>query len=235
MMLERILFNVLAAGREEINENPEFLEHFFQDEQGPGLSKAEIDQIRTYWQNVQALDPDGSKQIGVSIVHQFPRETTIFPCWAIVLLGEQEDQQVLGDEAGYIGDQGEDVLSSFWAKSYAIFTYVPQSPLLALYYYELCKFFVTRGRPFLKSAAGGYTLSTKFSGGDMAPDPRYDPAIMFVRRFQVDLTREERVLGNPQLRARTVRGIHVPETEAAAVTIADVTANVTPFQPGDDE
>lgn len=207
-MLERVIFEVLAAGRDHINEDHKFLREFFSDDQeGPGLSKLEIDDLDAFWKSVKSIDVDGSEQTGVSIIHQFPRETTRFPAWAIVLINENEDKQVLGDEAGIIGDRGEDILTSFWAKSYAVFTYAPD-PLLCMYYYELCRFFMTRGRPFLKSAAGGYSLTTKFAGGDMGPDARYQPANMFVRRFQIDLTREERVRGDPQLRGTKVRGIY---------------------------
>ena len=211
MMIERAIYQVLTAGREHVNDEPKFLEDFFKDtEQGPGLDDEEIDQIRTFWDKVEAIDPDGTIQKGVSIIHQFPRGDGVrFPCWAIVLLNEQEDTQFLGDEAGIIGDDGEDVLSSIWAKSYAIFTYAPH-PLICLYYHELAKFFLTRGRPYLKGAAGGYNLSTKFSGGDMAPDPRYGPANMFVRRFQIDVTREERVLLDPQIRGGRTRGMFGP-------------------------
>lgn len=211
MMTERILYQILAAGREQVNENPGFLDQFFSD--GVGLSDEEIAQIKTYWAGVEAVDPDGSAQKGVSIIHQFPRDTTRFPCWAIVLVGESEGDRVLGDEAGIIGDDGEDVLTSFWDRTYAIFTYA-RHPLICLYYHELLRFFVTRGRPFLKSEAGGSNLNTKFSGGDMAPDPRYVPADMFVRRFQVDLTQEERVLSVPQMRARKIRGIALDDVES---------------------
>ena len=144
MMIERVIFEVLASGREIVNEHPEFLQQFFQDVQGPGLELDEIEQIQKFWNSIQAVDADGSTQTGVSIIHQFPRDTTKFPCWAIVLLGEQEETQVLGDEAGDIGPNGEDLLTSFYAKSYAVFTYAT-NPLIALYYYELCRFFLTRG------------------------------------------------------------------------------------------
>ncbi len=233
MMLERTIFQVLSAGREEVNENKAFLRQFFSDtELGPGLSPEEIDEIEKYWKNVKAIDADGSEQIGVSIVHHFPRETTRFPAWCIVLLGENEDQQFLGDEAGIIGDQGEDVLSSIWAKSYAVFTYSTNS-LVTLFYHELLKFFMTRGRPFLKSAEGGYILSTKFSGGDMAPDPRYVPANMFVRRFQIDVTREERVLGAPQIRGTKLRGLFGPPEDADDVE--GVSSNISTFGVGEEE
>lgn len=225
-MLERVIYQVLAAGRETINEDHNFLSTFFSEE-GNGLSDLEIEQIQKFWNGTEAIDPDGTKQTGVSIIHQFPRDSTKFPCWSIVLLGEQETTQVLGDEAGTIGDNGEDTLTSFWNKSYAIFTYAPH-PLICLYYYELSRFFMTRGRPFLKSAAGGSNLSTKFSGGDMAPDARYVPANMFVRRFQVELVREEQVLGDPQLRGTNIRGMFLDDVEG-------VTANISTYIPGDDE
>lgn len=226
-MIERTIYEVLVAGRDLINEDKTFLKSFFQPDMGPILTDEEVDQIQTYWDNVEVIDPTGALKTGVDITHNFPRDTNKFPCWSIVLVNENESTQVLGDEAGILGDRGEDIFTSFWDKSYAIFTYAPD-PLVCLYYYELSRFFMTRGRPFLKSAAGGYNLSTKFSGGDMAPDPRYVPSNMFVRRFQVDITREERVLGSPQLRGKTVRGMFVDDVEG-------VTANIASFSSGDEE
>jgi hypothetical protein len=224
MMLERSIFQVLTAGRELINENKNFLRQYFQDsEQGPGLSDAEVEQIVTLWEATKAIDADSTEQVGVSIIHQFPRDSTLIPCWAIVLLDEREDQQFLGSEAGYLGDNGEDVFSSIWAKSYAVFTYA-RNPLTCLYYYELSKFFLLRGREFLKSPEGGSVLTYKFSGGDMSPDPRYSPAELFVRRLQIDVSREERVLGDPQIRATRVRGIHVSEGIGDAIGVkAEIT------------
>ena len=236
MMIERAIYDVLAAGRDEINENPLFLETFLKDpDLGPGLSDEEVAQIRKFWTSVKAIDPDNSEQTGVSILHQFPRDGTKFPCWSIVLINEQESTQFLGDEAGYIGDDGEDVFSSIWDKSYAVFTYVT-NPLVCLYYHELAKFFLIRGRQFLKSSAGGYNLSTRFSGGDMGPDPRYTPANMFVRRLQIDLSREERVLGAPQIRATKLRGLFgTPEGPDDVQDVKTDGIGVGTYVPGDEE
>lgn len=231
IMLERVIFQVLSAGREEVNENPNFLRDFFRDEHGPGLTEEEIDELETFWRNVKAIDPDGSKQTGVSIVHQFPREASRYPLWSIVLLQGGEDQQFLGDEAGVFGDHGEDVLSSIWAKSYAVFTYT-SNPMMTLYYHELLKFFLSRGRPFMKSAAGGYILSTRFSEGDMVPRPELNPTHMFVRRFQIDLVREERVLGEPQDRGTRLRGIYGPPE--GPDDIEGVIGGVTTYNEGDE-
>lgn len=224
-MIERALYSVLAAGRDLANEDPDFLKDFF-GSITPALSDAEIEQITTYWNSVEAIDPDGTEKTGVSILHNFPRDTAKFPCWSIVLLTEGESTQVLGDEAGYIGEDGEDILTSFWDKSYAVFIYARHS-LICLYYYELVRFFLTRGRPYLKSEDGGDNLSIKFSGGDMAPDPRYAPADLFVRRFQIDVMKEEQVSGTPQIRGTKVRGMHLDDIEG-------VTANIT-VTTGEDE
>jgi hypothetical protein len=105
--------------------------------------------------------------------------------------------------------------------------------LICLYYHELLKFFMTRGRPFLKSASGGYNLSTKISGGDMMPDPRYVPANMFVRRFQIDVTREERVLGDPQIRGTKLRGIFGPPEGPDDVQGVQ-SGSITTYTPGEE-
>lgn len=228
-MMERTIYEVLAAGREHVNENPGFLEDFFTSK---GLTPAEVEQIRTFWFSVQTIEPDGSTNTGVSIIHQFPRDTTKFPAWAIVLVSGNEDKQFLGDEAGIIGDSGEDVFSSIWARQYAIFTY-SLNPLITIYYHELLRFFLTRSRPYLKSSEGGQVLSSRFSEGDMNPDPSYSPANLFVRRMQIDLTNEEQVLGDPMLRGGSVRGIAGPPESPEDVQ--NVTSSIRTYIGGIDE
>lgn len=68
----------------------------------------------------------------------------------------------------------------------------------------------------------------------MAPDPKYVPANMFVRRFQVDLMREERVLGAPVTRGTKVRGIYGERENDDDVP--DVKTLVTTYTPeGEDD
>lgn len=204
-MLERTIFDVLAAGREEATVNSDFLVKFFCS---IGLSESEAEEIRIFWDSITVpnlKDPDKPFK-GVDIIHQYPRgPNVVFPCWSIVLVSEAEgsakEDRFLGDEADDLFDdlgnfQGA-CTASIWKSQYGIYVYA-QSPDLCIYFYELCRFFMTRGRQFLKSESGGRVLDTAFSGADMMPDPRYVPENMFVRRFIVEAKKLQGVLSAVQ-------------------------------------
>lgn len=246
MMLERRLFEVLDSGRTHINENPTFIDQFFC---GLGLTPAEAASIRTYWLNQDkfwrvGLDNEAYEQVvGVNIAHQFPRQgdQPQFPGWFIVLMDDKE----VDDRGRYLGDELDDVsfngqltslTGSIKQKTFGIFTYAT-NPDVCIYYYELCRFFLHRNRDYLKGPDIG-VLDTAFSGGDMAPDPRYAPENMFVRRFTI----ETKVLegfqkADQEERAFKVGGAWVRNPDGLDVTtIGDgetISPNVTPI--GDDE
>lgn len=227
-MLERTIFDVLAAGREEATVNSEFLVQFFCS---IGLSEAEAEEIRTFWDSrtiANQADPDSPFK-GVDIIHQYPRgPNPVFPCWSIVLMNEAEGSDKTDR---FLGDEGDDVFdddgnfegactSSIWKSTYAVYVYA-QNPDLCIYYYELARFFLTRGRQFLKSESGGRVLDTAFSGADMAPDPRYDPENMFVRRFMIEAKKAQNVFSAVQPeRGTAVQGPFVgpnPESQIVGV------------------
>jgi hypothetical protein len=240
-MLERRIFEVLAAGREEATENSDFLVEFFCS---IGLSLQEAEEIQTFWKSIDVHNPENpaSPLKGVDIVHQFPRgPNTKFPCWAIVLMGERE-----GSDRGerFLGDEGDDLfddngnfvgesLDSIWTSNYGIFTYA-QSPDLCIYYYELCRFFLTRGRPHLKDVQGAQVLDTEFSGADMMPDPRYAPENMFVRRFSIMAKKNQYVVsGVSRPHATSVRGPFLgPNPESQIIGIDN--PGVTTYTPDEE-
>ena len=209
-MIEREIFKILKAGQETINEDTTFLRKFFT---AKGLESTEIDGIEEYWNTNQ-----------VQIIHQYPfEEPPDVPLWAIVLDSEQEDTpRFLGDEAGIVGidddtefgdpEFGADINASLWKKKYWIYTYA-RLPDIAIYYYELCKFFLIRGRNFLKDFEGPAAIHTAFSGGDLGPSPQYSPTHMFVRRFGVEVVTTEcfatDIGDGSGGRGTSVRGIHV--------------------------
>ena len=236
--VERRIFDVLAAGREEATENSNFLVDFFCS---AGLQESEAEELRTFWDSVSVPNlKDATKPFkGVDIIHQYPRGPNVqFPCWAIVLMNEGEiSPRFIGDEVDDFQDENGLVtgsgLGSFWKATYSIYTYA-QLPDLCIAYYELCRFFLTRGRDFLKdSTTGADAVDTSFSGADMAPDPRYHPENMFVRRFTVELTQCRTVENAVQEgRGTKISGVHVAPNPESQIT--GVNPKVTVIDPTED-
>lgn len=237
-MLERRIYQVLDAGRELVNEDPKFIVDYFCRQ---GLSDAEAAGIRDYWLRQdefyrRSLDnTQYEKVVGVNIVHQFPRSSDQpqFPCWAIVLTDEREDS---GNKSRFLGDEVDDevvdgVLTSFSGsvekKTIAVYTYA-DSPDVCVYYYQLCKFFLKRARDVLKGPDIGI-LDSAFSGSDMAPDPRYEPENMFVRRFVIEATVLDVVRKSPQEdRAFVLSGAFLRNEEGLDVTTSSDGETINP-------
>ncbi len=238
-MLERAIFEVLKQGREKATEDSEFLVQFFCS-LGGGITETEAREIKTYWDSITIPNEDypDSPQKGVDIIHSYPRGPNAkFPCWSIVLMGENEGSdktsRFLGDEVDDLYDDNDnyvgDCLGSLWDATYGIYVFA-KSPDLCIYYYELVRFFMTRARPLLKSLTGGQVLDTAFSGADMSPDPRYAPTHMFVRRFTIQARTAQTVLSAVQSqRGTSIGGIHRGPTPAEG-QVSDVsTANVDTY------
>jgi hypothetical protein len=251
MMLERRIYEALDQGRQHINDDPSFIVQFFC---GMGLAESEAKEIRDFWLKQEfyrrSLDNTAYETVvGVNISHQFPRQQTDkqFPGWFIVLMDEKEHD----DKGRYLGDELDDVTfdgrltsltGSIKQKTFGVFTYTVGNPDVCIYYYELCKFFLTRARQWLKSADIG-VLDSAFSGGDMMPDPQYAPEHMFVRRFTIEAKVLEGVeeAGQPD-RAFKVGGAYVRNPEGLDVVTdgvdqdgvpRSINPQVTPI--GDDE
>ena len=225
-MLERLIYRILDEGRTHINEDPSFIEQYFCQFD---LMPQETAAIRDYWLSKRFhrrnLDNTAYEPVtGVNIVHQYPRisEQPQFPCWAIVLVGENEHD----DKGRFLGNDLDDIIfdgelvsqdGSVLKKTYAVFTY-SDNPDVTLYYYELSKCFLRRARDILASAENG-VLDTAFSGNDMAPDPRYEPEHMFVRRLQIETMILEGAVRSPQPeRAFQVGGAFVRNEQGLDVT-----------------
>ena len=229
-MIERFIYDALASGVSSIQDDITILEKFFEEKD---LAAEEVAAIRLFFEN----NPP-------EIVHNYPREDAFLDertgkphkaVWAIILQGEKESEQFLGDEGDDIfeededGEQGqfiESIHSSIYESTYNILTISPH-PDVTRYFYELCRMILTQARPFLKSCTrdgGGQLLNTHFSGGDLMPDPRYLPAHLFGRHFTLRAERREDVsVLDDTPRIRFVRGIHV------ANDVTGVVALVTPY------
>jgi hypothetical protein len=210
-MLQRKIFEVLDRGRTFINDDSRFLTKFLCD---LGLSEEEAEGVRTYWDSKTFKRRRTFESVrGVDIIHQFPAGDQVgYPCWAIVLISENEESPRL------LGDEGDDELvdgvlqttsASFWRSRYDIFT-IADSPDACIYYHEIARFFMMRARDFLKTEEGGSVLSSSFSSRDVMQDPRYNPERQFIRALSIDLTRCERVFASTQeARGNSIAGAFV--------------------------
>lgn len=189
-MIERILYEILEEGRDTLltESGLRFLERYFLKMKK--LSETEVAGILTLFQNKTP-----------AVRHSYARSDDQVPSWNIVLANEQEEELFLGDDVGTAGelielgvegelewddtdpDSGGDLTGSIWGKHFLILTYT-EHPDATRYYYEIAKLIMLRSRKYLEEE--GELLGLKYSGGDLAPDPAYVPAHLFVRQFTVE-------------------------------------------------
>jgi hypothetical protein len=134
--------------------------------------------------------------------HGYARAGGTFPCWAILLGQESTTQDFLGEDAsnleptfddqGTLDDEGEAYLDEDgnkldmhvrrWGQHYDVYIYT-NHPDKTLYHYYLC-------RQILVAARAGFQANgieeITYTGAELAPDPRYLPENVFVRRFSID-------------------------------------------------
>jgi len=176
-MIERLIFTALQNALAEMAASRRKLTRLFHN---IGISNAEIASIWTYFSTHPPM-----------LVHNYPRvDEATFPLFAIILNEEKESTKFLNDEGGIITDEDLETLmdptleqgvirTSIYQFEYSILI-LTQQPDLTLYYYQIAKWALTRSRQFFK--ANGL-LDTYFSGSDLAPDARYLPEYLFVRRL----------------------------------------------------
>ena len=176
-----------------------------------------------------------------NIIHHYAREGDNVPLWAIVLMEENESTRFIGNDLGIIGEQqlvgegedafdpddpaaGDDAQGSIYSARYGVLTYT-EHPDVTRYYYELAKFLFTHARPALMGVSG--IIDLQFSGGDLAPDPRYIPAHLFVRQFVLETQRLECVaVPVVEGRATKLAGAHVDDG-VSSTNKGGVTSKIT--------
>ena len=211
-MIERLIFLALEQGIADVLATPRILERYFEEQHG--LSTTEIAGIRAL---IEANPP--------TVIHQYPRVDSTFPLYAIVLSSERETQPFLGDNAEDVlftdndDDAGAEQKAQIWDHDYTILC-ISNHPDATRYYYELAKFFLIRALDFFIENG---LLDTKLSGADLAPDPRYIPAHLFVRQLTMTATREHKQIGKKPARAFRISGVEVSDGATTGVTV-DVSA-----------
>lgn len=231
-MIQRLLFNVLKTGIEEVTRDPTILEELFVEQYG--LSRTETDAIIKLWTNKTP-----------NVIHGYAHADSEFPLYAITLLGERESDKFIGDSAGDISDIADpdfpaEQLSALWRHDYAIWVYT-EHPDATLYFYEVAKHIILTandGTPgsgpnlFVQNAV----MDIDVQGMDMTPDPRYIPDHLFVRQLRFSCKREFlRVDRASRLgKAFKVAGIHV-DSSGSPSDVGGVSTNVKVVTLGGDD
>lgn len=223
-MIQRLLFNVLKVGVEQITRDTTILEELFQEQYD--LSAEETAAIIKLW---NAKPP--------SIIHGYAHADSQFPLFAITLLGERESDKFIGDSAGDIDDVLDpdfpaEELSALWRHDYGIWIYT-EHPDATLYYYEIAKSILLTANTGEIGGEGSNlfirngVMDIDMQGMDMAPDPRYLPDHLFVRQLRFSCKREFlRVNRASKLgRAFKVAGIHV-DSSGSSSDVGGVKTNV---------
>jgi hypothetical protein len=185
MFLERVLFNILSEGITRWTSNRKLLKEFFLD---GGLTDDEAGKAA----DILIAEPPNP-------LHGYARSGSQFPAWAITLGSESTSQDYLGEEASntaepdfvggeqegevYLDDDGNRINQKArrWQNVFDLFIYT-NHPDVTLYHYHLCKRICSESQMDLME---GGLEQVVYSGADLAPDPRYMPPGLYVRRFTI--------------------------------------------------
>jgi hypothetical protein len=146
------------------------------------LDDEELAKIRTYW----TRNPP-------SVIQGFPRSGTDFPCYAITLSGDDDNELYLAESEVPILDEddlrdGDGMTRSRRTSSrFAIYVYETH-PDLCAYLYRVLRKIILMSTPSLIRA--GLDLP-KLSGTELVPDPQFAAENMFVRRLIVTVEYDE--------------------------------------------
>lgn len=220
-MIERVLFQIISDGIAVLKDTPGLVTEVFTRDGLVELEEA---------QKIEALFQTETPVV----VHGYARSDNKFPLYAITLGGDQQTQSFIGDEGGFVDDEedpdhGADEYAAIYSMTYNLMVYA-QNPDVVLYLYVLLKQVVIAGIDVLKSYG---LFDIKFSGADMAPDPAWVPAGLFVRRVTITGSREyQQVREASKLgRAWKVAGIHTDSAGAIGEDVGDVKTLVYPVNP----
>jgi len=223
-MIHRYINSILTAGIAAYKADPRLVDDLFENLYD--LEDTEVEAIKTYFADK-----------GLNVYNGFPRLDSKIPFVAIILAGENEAETFLGNYVGMVDDDGDtlygaDIEGSFWNHVYHL-PVVSEHPDVTSYMYELVKMALLVGLSVL-SDKGCFQYS--FSGADLAPDPRYIPARMFVRQLTFSCERQfARLDRDSRLsKAFAVAGLHV-DSSGSSGSVGGVKTLVTPYTGGEDD
>jgi hypothetical protein len=217
-LIERLIFEVVTEGIAYLKDTPGAITRFFKKQDL--LSDEEIALLEDLF--INKMTP--------TVIHGYARDNAKFPVYAITLGSENETQAFIGDEGAFIDDEespdfGADEFAAIFGYQFNLMVYA-QNPDVTLAYYQLLKQMVINGFPKFK-ANGLFDL--RFSGADMAPDPAWVPAGLYVRRATLSCSREytQPWTSSKLGRAWKVQSIHIDAAGAPGEDVGGVLTHVT--------
>lgn len=206
IFIERIIYEILDNAITRITNDTNIFKNFLIN---GGISEEEAKRQVTNFTNRPPV-----------VVHNYARLEGPFPCFAIVLGGENNDIDYLGEDDTALDSDGEyqvdedgnliDPHIRRWSHAYTIFVYA-NHPDTCLYYYYLVKQILQESRSLMQNEDLDEFV---FNGADLAAQAQYMPADMFARQFTIacksDDTYNETFRPGIGL-GRSIEGIHVSE------------------------
>lgn len=183
-MFERAIHRVIEEGIATLDAAPTLLARFLR---APGWTDEEVAKLVAFWQ---------SEKGHPSIVHNFARAAASLPCYAIVLAGENEDDEYLGRASGATCiAEVEQLMAQIEAEigrrvnvnvrryqlTFQVFTYAENPDVTLAFHNALRSIMLGADKKLI-----GYGLETpKYSGMDLTNMPPYLPDNVFARVLQV--------------------------------------------------
>lgn len=203
VMPERVILALLRSTVDRLSnsENEDDLVRFFSHFFDPMMSVAERN---TYVNSFQKRPP--------ATYLAYPRSSATFPCYAVVLEADDEQDEALDHLIGRTGDEEEaerteEFLGSMFQAQYGIYVYA-ENPDMCLYLYHFAKAIMIGSHVLLESCG---IIDSKLSGTELTPEETYIPENMFVRVCRVSLKSLFTVpeILRPDPASVRITGIHV--------------------------
>ena len=130
-------------------------------------------------------------------IYGYARQGSEFPALAMTLGTEGVEQDYLNEDAAMLDEDGDpyfdddgnpiDYKIRRWSHRFDIFVYADH-PDVTLYYYQLLKHILVSSKSYFQEQD---LDEITYNGAEMAPDPRYVPSDMYVRRFSINLRADQ--------------------------------------------
>lgn len=176
LLPERIIQELLQQTIDQLKtDEPEltrFFSHFF-------VPTAGADEVTEFVKHFMRRPPKA--------LLGYARTSASFPCFAVVMMSENEEDAFVGDFAGqhdatFMGPDPSEFSGAFFSAEYGIFVYA-EHPDACAYLYQFAKAVIHAGKQFL---LGCGIIDLTLSGGELTPDESYMPDNMFMRVLRIN-------------------------------------------------
>lgn len=169
-MPERTIRGVLEDGFAAITADTSLLDGILNT-----LDAEELAQAKAYWSSHPP-----------TVVQGYPRTDVPLPVVALVLLNEQIQTAFVGIGSAYLFSEEGDAITGRELKervsaSFGVYIYADH-PDVCAWYYRVARRILLMGRPRLIEHG---LDNPEITGTELAPDPRFEPAFIWVRRVMV--------------------------------------------------